>query len=173
MPSNVEIKARVNNCADLRTRAQELSGSDGEILEQEDTFFVCENGRLKLRILKDNPAELIYYDRPDQAGPKLSDFHKVQVENPEDLKKVLGLSLGVRGVVKKKRFLYMVGQTRVHVDQVHGLGDFMELEVMLKEGQSAEEGQAVAHDLMQKLGIKDDDLLTCAYMDLILKEKSA
>ncbi|KAL8573098.1 hypothetical protein ACOMHN_027358 [Nucella lapillus] len=172
MPSNIEIKARINDFADLKTKVQKLSGSDGEILEQEDTFFKCPNGRLKLRILKDSPAELIYYDRPDQAGPKLSDFHKVQTEHPDDLKKVLSQSLAVRSVVKKKRFLYLVGQTRVHVDKVEGLGDFMELEVCLKDGQSAEEGQAIANDLMQKLGVKEEDLLTCAYMDLILKEKS-
>lgn len=52
MPTNVEIKARVCDIENLRQRAVELSGSEGELLEQEDTFFTCQNGRLKLRIIK-------------------------------------------------------------------------------------------------------------------------
>ncbi|KAK7477186.1 hypothetical protein BaRGS_00031571 [Batillaria attramentaria] len=172
MPTNVEIKARVTDIANLRKRAAQLSGTDGQTLEQEDTFFNCHNGRLKLRVEKGNPSELIFYSRPDQQGPKVSDFSKAGIDQPENLKVVLSQALGVRGMVKKTRYLYMVGQTRVHVDQVDGLGDFMELEVNLKEGQSAEEGQVIARDLMQKLGVKDEDLLTCAYMDLLLNEKS-
>lgn len=172
MPSNVEIKANIPDVAVFKQKAAKLSGTEGTVLEQEDTFFKCNNGRLKLRIQKGIPSELIYYNRPDQQGPKLSDFNKAIISQPEDLKVVLSQSLGVRGTVKKTRYLYMVGQTRVHVDQVDGLGDFMELEVMLEDGQSAEEGQAIAQDLMQKLGVSDEDLLTCAYMDLLLNEKS-
>ncbi|KAK7099111.1 uncharacterized protein [Littorina saxatilis] len=172
MPSNVEIKARVTNMAELTKRAKELSGTEGELLQQEDTFFFCQNGRLKLRIVQGGQSELIFYNRPDQAGPKLSEFHKTSITDSENLKKALSLALGVRGEVRKTRYLYMVGQTRVHVDQVDNLGNFMELEVNLENGQSPEEGQAIANDLMQKLGVKEQDLLTCAYMDLLLKEKS-
>ncbi|PVD34203.1 hypothetical protein C0Q70_05469 [Pomacea canaliculata] len=136
MPSNVEIKARVRDMEGLKKVAATLSGSDGELLQQEDTFFYCRNGRLKLRVRK---------------------F-------------MLGRALGLQGTVKKDRWLYIVGQTRVHVDQVHGLGDFMELEVMLKDGQTAKEGLLIAKDLMEKLGVQENDLLDCAYMDLILQQ---
>lgn len=171
MPDSVEIKAKVKDKHGLTNKARELSGQEGQLLEQEDTFFGCNNGRLKLRNLKGAPSELIFYQRPDQAGPKLSQYFKTEVPDPDSLKQVLALALGVRGVVKKTRYLYMIGQTRVHVDQVEKLGDFMELEVNLHDGQSPEEGQAIAHDLMQKLGVKEEDLLTCAYMDLLLEDK--
>ena len=66
----------------------------------------------------------------------------------------------------------MVGQTRVHCDQVEGLGDFLELEVTLSEGESEEKGVQIANELMEKLGVAKDDLISGAYMDLILGEKN-
>ena len=66
----------------------------------------------------------------------------------------------------------MVGQTRVHCDQVEGLGDFLELEVTLSEGESEERGVQIANELMEKLGIAKDDLISGAYMDLILGKKN-
>ena len=89
--------------------------------------------------------------------------------DPENLKATLRLALGIRGVVRKTRYLYMVGQTRVHLDDVEGLGQFMELEVVLRDNQSDDEGQAIANDLMEKLGIAPTDLIEGAYMDLLEK----
>lgn len=60
----------------------------------------------------------------------------------------------------------MVGQTRIHLDDVVGLGKFMELEVVLKPGQTDAQGQAEAELLMAKLGIKETDLIDSAYMDM-------
>ena len=77
------------------------------------------------------------------------------------------MALGVRGVIRKTRYLYMVGQTRIHLDDVEGLGHFMELEVVMQEGQSDVEGQAIAEDLMHRLGFREDALIEGAYMDLI------
>jgi len=77
--------------------------------------------------------------------------------------------LGVRGVVVKTRHLYLAGQTRIHLDEVAGLGSYMELEVVLRPGQSDAEGQAVAEALMASLGIQPGDLLEGAYMDLLEK----
>ncbi|KAK8374860.1 hypothetical protein O3P69_017734 [Scylla paramamosain] len=173
MPRNTEIKARVQDVAKLHKIAAELSQSSGEVLHQEDTFFNTPQGRLKLRVIKDKREELIYYERPDQEGPKCSDFVKVERkagELSDDIKLLLSRSLGVKGSVKKTRTLYMVGQTRIHVDKVENLGDFMELEVMLNDDQSLEEGEKIALDLQEKLGVKQEDLLTGAYMDMILKQ---
>ena len=83
------------------------------------------------------------------------------------MKLVLERAYGIRGVVKKTRYLYLAGQTRIHVDDVEGLGQFMELEVVLREGQGDAEGQAIAEGLMASLGVERADLLEGAYMDLI------
>lgn len=63
----------------------------------------------------------------------------------------------------------MVGQTRIHIDSVQGLGDFMELEVVLRPDQTLEEGRKIADNIKTKLDVKDENLIECAYMDLLGK----
>ena len=169
MPTNIEIKARVRDFVDLKRRAEALSDSPVEVIPQEDIFFVTSKGRLKLRLLAPDRAQLVYYERPDRDGPKRSDYFIFNTSDPENLKTALSLALGIRGVVRKTRYLYLVGQTRVHLDDVVGLGQFMELEVVLRDDQSDDEGQAIANDLMKKLGIDPADLIKGAYMDLLEK----
>lgn len=169
MPANIEIKARARNFEAIKTRAEGLSDTPLEVIPQEDIFFNVPQGRLKLRILAPNQGQLIYYTRPDREGPKRSDYHIAYTADPANLKRVLELAYGVRGIVKKTRYLYLVGQTRVHLDDVQGLGQFMELEVVLHEGQGDAEGQAIAESLMASLGVERSDLLEGAYMDLLEK----
>ena len=138
-----------------------------ELIFQEDTFFNTPQGRLKLRVLSEDRGQLIYYTRPDQQGPKRSEYQISHTSTPTSLRRVLALAYGIRGVVRKTRHLYLVGQTRVHLDDVEGLGQFVELEVMMEEGQSDAEGQQIAGDLMASLGVESTDLLEGAYMDLL------
>ena len=84
-------------------------------------------------------------------------------------KRVIELAYGIRGIVRKTRYLYLVGQTRIHLDDVEGLGKFMELEVVLREGQSDAEGRAIAEGLMASLGVERGDRIEGAYMDLLEK----
>ncbi len=170
MPSNIEIKARARDFNDIRSRAERITDQPVQVIPQEDTFFAVPQGRLKLRVRDLGPAQLIYYERPDQDGPKRSDYSIFETKDPESLKQTLSQALGIRGVVRKTRYLYMVGQTRVHLDDVDGLGQFMELEVVMYTGQSDAEGQAVAEDLMSKLGVEPSDLLEGAYMDMLEKQ---
>ncbi|XP_018023054.1 uncharacterized protein LOC108679054 [Hyalella azteca] len=174
---NVEIKATIRDFDSFCTIAKEVSNTSAIIILQEDTFFDVPKGRLKLRKkTKEGKVEeqLIYYDRPDTPGPKTSSFYLVQGSSVEGglqpLQDLLTACLGVRGRVLKTRHLYLLGQTRLHVDRVVGLGDFMELEVVLKEGQSAAEGEVIAEDIRRKLGVRDEDLLSGAYMDMIEKK---
>ena len=169
MPSNIEIKARVRDFDQIRRRAEKLTDAPLEIIQQEDTFFNVPHGRLKLRALDSKRAQLIYYTRRDQDGPKRSDYEIFETDDPDQLKSVLAAAYGMRGVVKKTRYLYLVGQTRVHLDDVEGLGQFMELEVVLREGQSDAEGEKIADALMTSLGVERSDLLDGAYMDMIEK----
>ena len=167
MPVNIEIKARARDFAGLQKRAESLSDTPLQIIPQEDTFFNIPSGRLKLRLLAPEHAQLVWYARADDTGPKRSDYRIYETNNPEGLKSTLSLALGVRGVVRKTRYLYLAGQTRIHLDDVEGLGQFMELEVVMRPDQSDAEGQAIAEELMKKLGVDFADLLDGAYMDLI------
>ncbi len=154
MSVNIEIKSRVRDPARIKILAEALTCVAGERIEQEDVFFVVPRGRLKLRILSTISAELIYYEREDHAGPKESRYVISRTSEPESLRNVLEKSLGVRGIVRKKRTLYQIDQTRIHLDEVEGLGSFAELEVVMKEGQSHAEGIEIAHGLMSRLEIR-------------------
>ncbi|KAG8230272.1 hypothetical protein J437_LFUL009445 [Ladona fulva] len=171
MPRNVEIKAKVHDVGGLLEKAKILSKEEPVLLEQEDIFYKIPSGRLKLRSEKGQDATLLFYDRPDVTGPKLCDYSKCPIPqgNVSVLKEVLSKALGEKGAVKKKRLLLMVEQTRIHIDSVEGLGDFMELEVVLNDDQSAEDGQKIADSLMEKLGVKKEDLLEGAYFDMLPK----
>jgi len=169
MKRNVEIKAKVAGLEAVRRVVEGLTDSGPMELEQEDTFFACPRGRLKLRRFGDCPqAELIYYERPESSGPKESRYVVHPTADPEGLREVLAAAFDIRGVVRKRRAVYLIGQMRVHLDQVEGLGEFVELEVVLRPEQSAAEGVTVAHRLMKKLGILPDQLIDRAYIDLLL-----
>jgi predicted adenylyl cyclase CyaB len=168
MNRNVEIKARVADLAAVRQTAERLADKGPVVLEQEDTFFHCPNGRLKLRRFRDSPdAELIFYQREDAAGPKESRYMVHRTADPQGLLAVLSAALGIRAVVRKRRTLFLIGSARVHLDEVEGLGQFVELEVVLQPGQDTSEGIAVAHDLMTRLGISEHQLVEGAYVDLL------
>ncbi len=167
MPVNIEIKAHTNDFDGLRNKAEQLSDTPCQVIPQEDIFFNCPRGRIKLRQLSAQHGQLVYYERQDMSGPKHSDYHIFETTDPAGLKWILSQAYGVRGVIKKVRFLYMVGQTRIHLDEVEGLGQFVELEVVLRPEQSDADGQAIAEALMSKLDIEDQDLIASAYLDLI------
>jgi hypothetical protein len=101
------------------------------------------------------------------SAPKQSTYLIVPSGDPTSLKTLLSSALGVRGVVKKQRLLYRIGSTRVHLDDVDGLGFFVELEVVLNEGQASEDGKFVAEEIMKQLGICETDWVAEAYIDLI------
>jgi predicted adenylyl cyclase CyaB len=167
MATNIEIKARVHDPAALKARITTISDTPGQRIPQEDIFFHSPHGRLKLRILDEDQGQLIYYERPDSAGPRQSDYFISLTGEPRTLQDVLGRTYGVRGVVRKERWLYWSGNTRIHLDQVEGLGRFLELEVVLSAGQSVDEGRAVAAGLMDRLDVSEDDLVDAAYIDLL------
>ncbi len=158
----------MRDLAAVRKRAEELADEGPTVLEQEDTFFVCPRGRLKLRRFAGSaPAELIYYERPEAPGPKESRYLVHLTSDPDGLGEVLSAALGVRGVVRKRRTLYHIGPTRVHLDEVEGLGRFVELEVVVRRGSATHEGRVIARQLMTELGILPDQLVEKAYIDLL------
>lgn len=167
MPTNVEIKARIHDRDRLLQRIATLTTAPPVVLEQQDTFFGCDRGRLKLRSMPDGAGELIFYDRPDTAGSRESRYEIAPVAAASQLRTVLAAAVGERQTVTKTRQLFHVGQTRVHVDTVAGLGDFLELEVVLRPGQPPGEGHAIAAELMASLGVQPADLLDRAYADML------
>lgn len=167
MKRNIEIKAKLRDRENVIRIAQQLSNSPGKTWKQIDTFFRTEKGLLKVRQFDKNTGELISYFRAEINGPKLSEYKKVPTNTPTELISAISNHLQIRGLVENTRTLFLVGQTRIHVDEVLNLGSYIELEVCLEEHQTVEEGQKIAHDLMNKLNIKEEELYTSAYIDLL------
>lgn len=167
MNRNVELKARVKDREKLE---QILSGRAAPtLLSQRDTFFRCPEGRLKLRE-EGTAAELIFYARETRSAARESRYWRSPVADAAGMKALLAAAFGVAGVVDKQRLLFLLGQTRVHLDAVEGLGTFVELEVVLSADQTIEHGQQIAAALMRELEIDQDDLLGQAYVDLLQSE---
>jgi predicted adenylyl cyclase CyaB len=164
---NVEIKARIESVEAMTPRVAALADRGPTEIEQDDIFFACGRGRLKLRVFSASEGELIFYRRADQAGPKESRFVISRTESPGTLREALSLAYGAAGRVRKHRTLYLVGRTRVHLDRVEGLGDFLELEVVQADGESADAGVKEARALMTALGVTEAQLVETAYVDLL------
>jgi adenylate cyclase len=164
---NVEIKARIDGIEALLPRVRDIADTGPEVIEQDDTFFDCANGRLKLRVFADGSGQLIAYVRADVEGPKTSDYSIAAVPEPEALRETLSRALGQSGRVAKRRTLFLVGRTRVHLDAVERLGEFLELEVVLRADESEEDGVREAHALLKRLGIAASSLVSGAYVDLL------
>ena len=167
MARNIEIKARIASVAVLTEHAAALAdGGPTEIL-QDDTFFNCPSGRLKLRSFANNTGELIFYRRSDERGPKQSFYIRTPTTDPDSLRETLALAYGMVGRVKKHRTLYLAGRTRIHLDVVENLGDFLELEVVLRDDEPLDIGVREAEDLMRRLGVEPSQLVDRAYVDLL------
>jgi adenylate cyclase class IV len=172
MPRNVEIKARVDSIDALAASAAALATAPPVTLVQDDTFFRCGDGRLKLRVVVAGCGELIFYRRADRRGPKESFYVCAPTAEPDALRAVLALACGEAGRVRKHRTLFLAGRTRIHLDRVEGLGDFLELEVVLADGESAADGAREAHRLMAQLGINASQLIEGAYVDLLAASRA-
>ena len=166
MKQNVELKARLADLDQTRRVAERLATERLPDQHQIDTYFVCRQGRLKLREINGQRAELIGYERADQAEPKPCRYHLIPVADPAALKQLLAATLGIRLVVEKHREIYLHHNVRIHLDRVSGLGTFLEFEAVLGPETDAAQGQQQVHFLRAAFGIEASDLLTGSYADL-------
>ena len=167
MSRNIEIKASIKNIEDLELKIVEIADKGPTEIIQDDTFFKCDNGRLKLRTFSKTKGELIFYKRADESGPKECFYLKSETPEPSILRESLVLAYGAAGRVQKRRLLYFKGRTRIHVDRVEGLGNFLELEVVLEDNETKERGVEEAMILLSQLGIENSQLVETAYVDLL------
>lgn len=167
--NNIEIKARCADPAFIRAYLQQQQARFVGTDEQTDTYFHVPNGRLKLR---QGPIEnaLIFYNRENKAGPKLSEVKLFQVPAESDvLKELLAKANGIKVVVKKRRAIYFIDNVKFHIDEVEGLGSFVEIEAIDADGSlGLEKINAQCYYYLQTFQIPETDLLTHSYSDLLL-----
>lgn len=165
MAENVELKARLPDPAAALSAALGLGAVDHGVLSQRDTYFPAATGRLKLREIDGAPSELIAYRRDDTLDTSLSRYVRVLAE--AELAQALDAALGTRVVVTKTRRLLTYENVRIHLDEVDGLGSFVELEAVLGPDGTAEVGESRLAHLQRELGIAPDDLVAVGYADLL------
>ena len=165
---NIEIKAKCNNPGFIREYLKnnhaEFKGTD----RQTDTYFNVSHGRLKLREgnIENN---LIYYERNDETGAKESNFQLVNINDPDGLKEVLAKSSGIKVIVKKKREIYFIKNVKIHIDDVSGLGSFVEIEASnLYADISKEKLQEQCNFYLKEFKISNEDLIAVSYSDMLL-----
>jgi adenylate cyclase class 2 len=165
---NIEFKSRLSDWEAARRIAAALATSNLGVEHQVDTYFVAANGRLKLREIQGSGAWLIGYDRPDHADVRGSDYRLIPISTPDDLKAALAVTLGIRVVVRKRREIYLVGNVRIHLDQVEGLGDFLEFEAVLDPDMDDALGHAQIADLKTTFHASLGQPIASGYADLLV-----
>jgi adenylate cyclase class IV len=178
--TNLEFKARLRNPATIHEVLVKHDIPLAATLRQTDTYFQVEKGRLKLREIEGEKPQLIFYMRPDTAEVKRSDYLIAPISSAPALREVLGAACGIRAVVKKIRELYLLPRrlsrsagaradtpSRLHLDTVDGLGNFLEIEVILQEEESPQQAEQEAQAWLQEFGIAAGDLMAGSYADLL------
>ncbi len=163
---NLEFKANCDSLDMLRQRLANLQAEHRRTMKQLDTYFNVPQGRLKLREINAHEAQLIYYERSDLAESRYSNYQVCDISEPTAFMQIATMAWGVKGVVEKQRELWMFGDTRIHLDEVRDLGQFVELETVIRD-QTEGEAQAEHQLVKDALGIKEEDLISISYSDLI------
>lgn len=164
---NIEIKARIADLAAARSTAERVATSRLGILEQTDTYFKCQTGRLKLREILGQPSELIWYRRPDETGARKCEFGLIEVDDPEAVKLDLGKLLGLWKVVKKSREVFLYHNVRIHLDNVDCLGTFLEFEAIVDQENDEQAGARRLGFLCDQFGLSASDFIAGSYSDML------
>ena len=165
---NLEFKAETGSLELLRANLRALEAEFSGRLHQIDTYFDVPKGRLKLREVEDYGGTLVYYERPDAAESRYSHYQLCDIANHAPFKQMMSDVLGVKVIVEKNRELWIYGNTRIHLDEVLDLGEFIELETVIRD-QSEAEAQAEHNYLKETLHIAAADLIPVSYSDLLLE----
>lgn len=164
---NIELKSKCRDLTEARDASLQLGAREAGLLDQTDTYFHCTIGRLKLRETAGRAAELIAYARADHVEVRGSDYHVAPVESPGPLKRGLASALGVRLVVVKRRELLLWHNVRIHLDEVEGLGSFVEFEAVIGDGEDEPTARERVATLAAALSLRPEDRIATSYSDLI------
>jgi predicted adenylyl cyclase CyaB len=181
MATNLEFKAQCQSLDSFYPRLTDLSATHRETVDQTDTYFhvttqeyrtiseTCEP-RLKLREVDEmTEAWLIYYERPNQDASRYSQYQLCEITDPSTFKALLTAALGVKTIVKKRREVWMFDNTRIHLDTVVDLGQFVELETVF-QGQTETEAINEHQHVKTSLHLHTANPVAVSYSDLVMQK---
>lgn len=164
---NLELKAFYPHLKKAVERAEALDVYPEWTHRQVDTYYIVPDGKLKLRQVEGQTAELISYKRPAKASAKVSDYQLYSSQQGDELHDVLSHVLEVDVQVIKERTLYVWHNVRIHIDSVEQLGSFIEFEAVVGETDDFETSQKRISFLIDHFGIHPNDLLDVGYYELL------
>lgn len=165
MSRRVEVRARLEDLEELRSRVEALASPTEESAERE-TFFESPNGQLKL-VRSEVGAELVYREAAGGDLASEAQLMKSTVGEPAEIEAILSAACGVLDAIEVRRQTYRVDEAHVSLDRVDGLGDFIELSVEVTPQQSSAAAWNSAVDLAEKLGLEPSRLISASYADLL------
>ena len=166
---NFEFKARLQDATAVRATLKRLRARFLGTDRQVDTYFHVPAGRLKIREGRLENS-LIFYQRTNSAHARRSAVEMMLLPRRNSVRVILSSALGVLAVVDKRREIYFVGNVKIHLDRVRGLGTFVEVEAMTRTG-DIKKVRAQAAKFQKLFGIPEADIVPQSYSDLILKKR--
>lgn len=166
---NLEIKIRILNSEEIKKKVLEIKAKPMGILHQFDTYFIVGNSRLKLREEK-NKSYFVYYKRPDILDSKFSKYYilNIPIYFSRVAKKLFSFIFDVKVVIKKTRDLFLYKNTRIHLDKVDNLGEFIEIETVFIENDKEDDLKREHYFVIDFLGLKNLEKVKESYSDLML-----
>jgi adenylate cyclase, class 2 len=168
---NIELKIALPDSKAVIRNLKNIKAKFSGELNQIDTYYNCKKGRLKLREINKKNFELVYYERPDTKKSKVSDFQVLPIKSSQlkNIKSILSRALGEKVIVKKTRNLWLYKNTRIHIDKVRNLGNYLELETVVRKG--IPNAKKEHQEVINLLGIANAKKINVSYNDLLLKQR--
>lgn len=172
----VEVKARVYDQKLVERSVIALGASPIGIEAQADTYysapyrdFAKTDEALRIRV-QDNKCFLTYKGAKMDSISKTRKEYEVEVNDADNMGNILSsLNFTPVATIVKKRKKYRLGDFIISLDQVRNLGDFMEVEVSIRDSMSYEDKVESIFGLFEKLGISRDDSIRKSYLEMILE----
>ncbi|MDR3674316.1 MAG: class IV adenylate cyclase [Acidobacteriota bacterium] len=168
---NFEFKAHLSDAAHVRATLKSLRARSLGTDRQVDTYFHVPEGRLKIREGRIENS-LIFYHRTNSARARRSTVEMMLLPRRNSMRAILTAALGVLAVVDKRREIYFVGNVKIHLDRVRGLGTFVEVEAMTRTG-DIRKVRAQAAKFQKLFAISPADIIPQSYSDLVLEKRAA
>ncbi len=171
MKKNFEIKTKLSNPKSTKPLLKSLCLGNSAIREkqlQEDIYYKVTQGRLKLRIINGRTGNLIHYFRNNKTGKRVSKYTISETNTPRELDSILSSLYGVKVKVKKYREITILDNVRIHIDNVIGLGNYLEIEIIFK---SIKDARKQMSGLIERLKLDEKNFIKESYSDLLLKKR--
>jgi adenylate cyclase, class 2 len=165
---NLELKAELRDPTIARAAAMRLGAAHIAVVDQTDTCFRVPHGRLKRRETAGEPTEYIFYHRRDEASPRISQFTIYDVATARERFGLIDPPVWV--IVRKRRQIFMYQNVRIHLDEVEGLGTFLELEALISAAHDVERCQQTLARIREAMQPALGELIAVSYADLLAAE---